>query len=142
MTLDDEPIRAATLSAGAEWQIFHPGAEIVWDDSNDEELGLRLVDFDPSASIVRWFQVADDWTAVAHGYRQRMADFGWDEKGKLEDRWWEWARRDQPGDTFDLILRTPGPGMFWPAGIRDGTTVFEVRFARSRPSDGLESPGA
>jgi hypothetical protein len=143
VTLDDEPIRASMLSATVEWRTVHPGAEIVWDDSKDAEPGVGLVDFDPSASVVRWFQVADRWPVVAGGYRQRMGAFGWDESEKIVDRWWEWSRQDQRGDTFDLIMRTPGTGMFWPSGIRDGMTVFEVRFVRCRPpTDVLESPVA
>jgi hypothetical protein len=142
VSLDDEPIRAATLSATVEWRTVHPGAEVVWEESRDEELGLGSVDFDPSATIVRWFQVDEGWIAVAGGYRQRMGDLGWDESEKINGQWWASSRRDQPGDTFDLILRKAGPGMVLPAGIREGSTVFEVRFVRGRCSYGLESPDA
>jgi hypothetical protein len=131
VTIDDEPIRAATLSATVEWRTVHPGADVVWDDSKDEELGLGLVDFDPSAYVCRWFQVADAWTAVADGYRRRMAGFGWSEQEPILARWWRWSHADRPGEVFDLILRTRGPGMFWPAAIREGMTVFEFRYVRS-----------
>jgi len=143
MTFDDEPIHAATLSATVEWRTIHPGAQLVWEESHDEELGLGIVDFDPSAYVRQWFQVADPWPAVAYGYRRRMDGFGWREREQIPDVWWEWSHPDRPGDRFDLILRKPGPGMFWPAGIRDGTTVFDLRYVRSRlPSNAADPPHA
>lgn len=122
------------MAARPEAQLEYPGSMLVWERGWDEGEGLN--DFDKSAAITRWRKVDAAPEAIQAWYREQLEARGWTRGVSSEDGIMDTYRRgpeDDPQQTFFVIIRRPGFGMWEPPGGFDSTaTTYEIDY-RQRP---------
>src|SRR4051794_30634824 len=116
-----------------EAELAYPGSVLVWEKGWDEGEGHGFDDMDKSAAITRWRKVGADPEAIHAWYGQQLEGLGWSRGESSQDETMDTYRRgseDEPTwETFFVIIRQPGFGMWEPPGGFDpAATTYEIDY--------------
>jgi hypothetical protein len=122
------------MAARPEARLCYPGAVLVWEKGYDEGQGHGFDDADTSAAISRWRKTETAAETILSWYAEQLSGLGWVHGGSSDDgimhTYLRGTDADPNRETFSVIIRGPGPGMWAPPGGFDGSATYYEIFYR------------
>lgn len=143
----ERPLASGELDSLPETRVWPPGTVLVSEQAAGTWDGIGYDNFDPSATLSRYFEGPQSYAEVLEWYRRHLASLGWPPDRLLTNPtdptlWHEWTRGLESIDLIDRVIGPDDPiakirpewrGQRLASELPPGHSIWSVTYRRSPP---------